>query len=235
MQDERINTLYRLPAKRLHSVLEELKSLRCRQDKGEEVVVPVITLHLKSGRDMTGVLIGMEEDRHEQCILFHLYDSMRMSPTYSVVYLSPGSIEALTLNNIADIAHQFSFGKISRPAPTKLEMKRKLKGISDKFSEKCGKHIDFVIDWMTIPKSEESMSELDELVNDFFCVISDISDEAMAMEIITKSVQQIIFQNSKNDFVSLINDSLTVSTNMEAEPSGRLTRQQLRDMTEDAF
>lgn len=235
MQDERIITLYKLPAKRLFTVLEELKALRSRQDKGEEVVVPVITLHLKSGRDMTGVLIGMEEDRHEQCILFHLYDSMRMSPTYSVVYLNPGSIEALTLNNIADIAHQFSFGKISRPAPTKLEMKRKLKGISDKFAEKCGKRIDFVIDWMTIPKNYESMSELDELVNDFFCVISDLTEDAIAMETITKSVNQVIFQNSKNDFVSLISDSLTVSTNMETEPASRLTRQQLKDLTEDAF
>ena len=235
MKYEMIKRLFKLPPKKIITILGELRDLRKRFDNGEDVVIPIISLHLKSGREYIGMLIDMEEENREQCIIFHLYDPGRKSPTYDVMYLNPRSIATLTLHNVAEIAHQFAFGSIPLPAPTKMEITRKAKDFGNRISEKTGVNIKFDFDWDTIKINDQSMSTLFRILRDCNSIILQLLDDETAREIISGSVETILLVISDKTSASLEEGVLKLSAGLPGEKEVITTRSQLKKLIEEAL
>jgi hypothetical protein len=79
-------------------LLEELAALSRRVGAGEGFARPRVTLHLRSGRDVTGTLLGCAEDHGERVALLL---ETRERESLDVTHISVSSLEALTVYDAA--------------------------------------------------------------------------------------------------------------------------------------
>jgi hypothetical protein len=144
---EQEKALLQLPAKPVSVILEELHAIRQRAAAGEDVIVPLVTLHLHGGRDLPGWIIDLAEDRRGKAVLFHSPGPDIRRPDPDALYLDPGHIQAITVHNAGQVAHLLSFGKIKAPPgvppPTKLELRRKLEALGTAVAEATGAALAF--------------------------------------------------------------------------------------------
>ncbi|MCE1246785.1 MAG: hypothetical protein LWY06_09085 [Firmicutes bacterium] len=239
IKDEKQRALLKLPAKRISTILDELAGLRRRFNSGEDVVVPLVTLILKSGREITGWFISYESDRNETCLLFQLYSIEGRMPTYDILYISPASIEGLIVHNAVDVVHHLSFGKISRPpglpAPSRLDLKRKAREFSEKLSEALGVQVEFEIDWQAMPDYDEVFCALADFLNLCSGVMAELADEEFSREIVAKVLKKIIFRDAPAASAKREADTIILSSPLSGEDQGRFTKNSLREAIESLF
>lgn len=239
IQDEKQKALLLIPPKRIQTILDELANLRDRANKGEDVTIPLTTLHLKNGKDITGWFLGMEYDRNEQCLLFQICSSDYRSYTYDIAYLYPASIEAMTVHNAAEVAHLISFGKVAvppgTPAPTKLELKHKARDLAEAISEALGVDVSLEVDWNVMPDYDEVFIALSTLMNDCAGVIMELASEEFARDIMAKRLQRITFVDAVEPKVKLEEGVLTISSALSGEEKGRFSRFALKEAIESLF
>lgn len=144
---EQEKALLQLPAKPVSVILEELHAIRQRAASGEDVTVPLVTLHLHGGRDLLGWIVDLAEDRRGKAILFHSPGPDIRRPDADALYLDPAHIQAITVHNAGQVAHLLSFGRIKAPPgvppPTKLELRRKLEALGTAVAEASGATLAF--------------------------------------------------------------------------------------------
>jgi len=90
-----------LSAQQLSTMLGVLHDIRKRADKDESIEVPLVTLHLCSGRDLYGWLLDLNQVGATTAILFQ-------SPwpdLMDVLYLELSALEAITVHNAGAIPH----------------------------------------------------------------------------------------------------------------------------------
>src|SRR5690349_5359366 len=85
---EQQRTLESLAALEPLEVLERLVQLRQRAFQAEPVPVPVITLHLRSGRELTGRVLALTAPKGgERSLLCEVAEGDRPSATVAAVYV----------------------------------------------------------------------------------------------------------------------------------------------------
>ncbi|MDY7226807.1 hypothetical protein [Hyalangium rubrum] len=110
-------------AKGVNATLQVLQRLFWRQQAGIPLVLPRMTLLLRSGRGVTGILREVLEDRHEgHSVLVHVPRESGM-PYEDVVIVPVGTIEAISVHDVS------AFGSLRRdapPTPSLLQLRRRL-------------------------------------------------------------------------------------------------------------
>jgi len=238
LKDENLKILSKLPVKRIQTILEVLMDLRRRFNNGEDVPTPLTTIYLKSGRSFSGWLLDMAKDRKEQCLLFQIYYENRMAIDYDVVYFHPHSIDTIVIHNIPKMAHLFSFGKIAapqKPAPSKLELRRKSKEYARTVSGAIGVKIGYDADWKAMPRGEEVMRSLADLLSDVTGALVEIAKDKFSKEEIAKVLKKVFFGAAEEAEVSLEGDTLKIASILPSPPDKKLSRKDLREAIEKAF
>jgi hypothetical protein len=158
-----VEALRRLAAQSIEAAADELLALRRRADGGEEVPVPLVTLHLKSGRDLVGHLLARGGDGGGSCLL-HVPGANGASGRFAsddAAYVPLAAIEALTVHSAGQLALAVA---ALTPVPSRVELSRRVAELGRSLSERAHHGVSVEVDWERLPAGEESMKALAQTV-----------------------------------------------------------------------
>ncbi|GEN06024.1 hypothetical protein SAMN05443572_102858 [Myxococcus fulvus] len=124
-EDER--KLRALSARPLVEVLDDLAALQKRELRGEQVRLPRVTLHLRSGRELSGTILALAQLRQDVFVLVRGGAPSRNDAGSDATYVALGSIEALTVHDAAGFVGTLApegLSPLAEPAPTRLGARR---------------------------------------------------------------------------------------------------------------
>lgn len=230
-RDEVQRALDALPAKTVRTMLNELVTLRTRRKKGESVTVPLVTFHLKSGRDVTGWVLDGDLESTTPSLLVQVPGDLR-NPANDVAYLDPGTVEALTVLAAESSVKEISFGRVAvapgETAPGKLEIQRRLKALSEEVTEKAGKKISLDVAWEGIPDTGDARLLLQGLLDDVGSVLQEISTTGMGKEALAAKVKKVWIGDGPQPTLGIQSGTLVVTANFARGTEGRMIRGAIR-------
>jgi hypothetical protein len=152
--DEKVQALRELGVRSVPTVLADLEHLAERAKEGEPVPQPRVTLHLRSGRDVSGIVLASGSDRRGAALLLHRTGDTGRRPGSDVLYVDPAMIEAVTVHESADVARQLA---ALEPPPSRLDLKRKAADTGSVLSKELGGPIVIELAWNSLPESGEPL------------------------------------------------------------------------------
>lgn len=187
MTDPRRRALWAIEPQSIDRVLNELASLAEREKRGDEVHVPSVTLHLRSGRDVRGAVLALGR---ESSVLFQSGDGDAM-------HLASSSIEALTRHDVARAARA---PDLSKEAPTKLELRRRTAALSPPtaIAEE--------------DPDDDARRALDALVTELSALLASLAEDPLGREAIAEKIARIELRLGSAAAVSLSGGTLTLTT-----------------------
>ncbi len=146
MRDEH-KRLRALPARSPEQILAVLASASAEQSK-REGNLPVATLHLASGRELTGCVIGLVDQRGVAAVVMQTGSTNRHDPGSDATYVGVGSVAAVTVHDAAAIAELLAGGalRVAEPPPTRLAARRSTQDDLSRLSDALGKQIAYRAD-----------------------------------------------------------------------------------------
>jgi hypothetical protein len=119
------------------SVLESLSALSARVRAGLPIERPLVTLHLRSGRDLTGAVLAVADERLRGAqVLLHVAGTSRAAE--EVVFVAVAEVEALRLHDARALDAAPKAGDV----PTPLEAKRRAAALGKSIGEIVGAAIE---------------------------------------------------------------------------------------------
>jgi hypothetical protein len=151
-----IEALGRLTAQSIDAVVDELLALRRRGNAGEGVPTPMVTLHLRSGRDVVGYLLARSNaGAPGEAWLVHVPGAGRGGD--DVAYVPPSAVEALTVHGARQLALAVA---ALAPVPTRLELSRRAAELGRSLSERAHHGVAVEVDWERLPSGDASLKTL---------------------------------------------------------------------------
>src|SRR6185436_861637 len=111
--------LRELTARHPERLLEELGDLARRIRMGEALRRPRVTLHMSSARDLSGFVLDVSHEHNQLTVLLHT------PPDWNVAHVPMKGIEAITVHDVVGLTRPPADAP---PAPSRLELKRRVAG-----------------------------------------------------------------------------------------------------------
>jgi hypothetical protein len=225
--DPREAALFDIVPKKVDELLSELAALRRREKGGEAVRVPFVTLHLRTGRNFTGRVIKLADDkRGGQTVLFQDTGLDLRSPRYDVVHFASTLVEAITVHDAHTLETPPS-SVLRGPTPSKLELKRKIVALEQDLSGRMeGASLSIEIMWDTVPDSEDALVVVQDLVGETEHVLRDLLADPMGLEAIRQKLRKVAIQVGAHASSKMTGTTLTLVTS--ASWNDRLSKDVLR-------
>ncbi|XXF76228.1 hypothetical protein P2318_24660 [Myxococcaceae bacterium GXIMD 01537] len=176
-------------ARSLEELLLRLAELQPLRARGEPVRLPLVTLHLRSGRELKGFLLEVREaPRGGGSVVLHALsaDGRRAEP--DAAFVRPESIEAITVHELPGLAQP---PRDLPPPPTKLELRRKLAQRREALATALGAPVELEVDWERLSPEPEALGALDALGSRAFGVLEELSREPLGLEALRTQVRQV--------------------------------------------
>ena len=228
---ERASPVTRLPARPIDEILDELVALR-RRGGDAETPAPLVTLHFRSGRSLSGRVI----DRVASPRAALLVQVVAGRDDGDALYVDPGAIEALQVHDAAAVASLLSDGKVASAAqprpdlgqpPSRLDLKRRLASDGETLGALLGRAIAVEADWDHAPAAGEPLRALATLAELVLSVLLELGGAADGREALLAQVTRVRLCDGAEG-VLLDGGTLTVSARLDFGASGRLGREVLR-------
>jgi hypothetical protein len=230
--------LYELPAKSVLSVLEVLQDVRNRVRDGEELEEPWVIIFTRGGREVRGWFLDMVDDGGSKWLLLRVPLSDR-DMAMNVMYLELHSVEGILVENMTGIAHLLSFGKIENPVRedvlSPLDLRRKVEKWEAKLAGALGVKVAFEADWQGLPKSDQAVWNVHDLIVDAMAAVTAISSNETGKEEFSKKLRKLKFLDSKEPGAELKGDTLTVKAPFDPKDGKRMRRGDLQSAIEALF
>jgi hypothetical protein len=201
--DERQRAIYALEPKTIDRLLGELADLASRAKRGEELRLPVVTMHLRSGRDLFGHVLAVGRD---SSVLFHSIGRDHRSLDYDAVHLASSSIEAVTRHDVQNVGRA---PDLSKDAPTKLELKRKGASLESTFGELGAK---LSINFGDSELDEDQRRSLADLIEELSRIFGELLGDELGKEAIAQKIERLELRLGSSAEVSLSEKTMTFST-----------------------
>jgi hypothetical protein len=221
-------TLATLKSRAPLELLEELAYLRRRVADGERLVLPLVTLHLRAGRDATGVVREIVRDNRGNWLVLHLA-SFDRAACEDVGFFNLDSVEALTVHDLPAL-DRVPAGLPDPPA--RLEVRRRLAELKSKASALAKTEVACDAAWEHF-EDGEPMRSLDEVIRQLAQALEALGKEAMGLEAIESSVKAISFDVGDHTGVELEGQTLKVAVGKS--PRARATEGDLKKAIEAAL
>jgi hypothetical protein len=239
MTDEIRQALKRLRPETPRAMLAKLQELRAREERGEVVAMPLITLHLQSGVEVSGWFLAMENSGHDQCMLLHLAHRAPEKFSSDVLYLELSKIEGIAIHHTPESLYLLSSDTIAsppgKPAPTALEMKRKARDCQERLSRAIGQSIIFEMNIETAGEKDEELRIFSQMLDDVLAVMLELIQDPYNRQTIRESLEKIAIEPALERNFRREGKSLYLKLPLSPEGSGRMTRQELRQSIEEIF
>lgn len=135
-----MSALERLIARRVDQVLEALAVLKARARAGEASGTPALTLHLTSGREVTGDLL----DYHSREAVAIALGPPTGERTGAVTFVDFLQIAAITVH---DAARLVVLAELNRPVPGQQELAQLGGALAQGVAETTGGPLSFEVEW----------------------------------------------------------------------------------------
>ncbi len=192
--------LRELTARAPERLLEELGELARRIRAGEALRRPRVTLHMASARDLSGFVLDVGHEANQLTVLLHT------PPDWNVAHVPMKGIEAVTVHDVVGLSRPPADAP---PAPSRLELKRRLAGAESHLQVQVGAPISF-----TLPETleEGDLEPLGALVSALSEALGEVTrGENVRMSLIAK-VKRVQLAVGEQPHVTLVGDALTVMT-----------------------
>jgi len=220
--------LLSLSAETPKSILYKILDMRKKANRGENVFVPLITLHLINGKEISGWIIDIS---NRNSVLIQLI-GRDGRPSYDVLYIDETSVLAVAVHNAVSAAQSLC-EKIPDEIPTKLELKRKTREYENKICSEFDVKITLEILWDTIPGASYSL--LNNLLNYSNNIFKELSGEELSKNIIKSSVEKILFCHGEKNEVILNDKILSIIADFSDKRKETFTENSLKDKIEKVF
>ena len=136
-----------LPARTPEQIVAALASVSAEQITSEGNL-PVATLHLASGRDLTGCVLGLVEHRGMASAVMQTGSTSRHDPGSDATYVGLASVAAVTVHDAAVFAELLAGGplQLGEPPPTRLAARRSIAEDSSRLNEALGAQLAYHAD-----------------------------------------------------------------------------------------
>jgi hypothetical protein len=226
---EKLRALQDLAVQPIDAVLEELAALMRRERSGERVRIPRITLHLKTGLNVTGFIlqVGPNPQGPDKLVLAHSIGADPRNPEHDAIYLRMSSIEAVTVHDVPSLALE---PEGLPPPPTRLDITRSAAHLQSTLGDRWGLMVETEISWDSFEDDPETLRALGELVTETGEIFNDLagSDQSLAA---LKRISGIRFAFGPAASVSWDGNRLVITTTAEAQR--RMTQSALARAIED--
>lgn len=230
-----------LPPRTVRALLHDLAGLRRRADDGEDLAIPLASLHLKSGRDVGGGVLALGGDGRDSrnAVIFHLHDPQSHRLSTDVVYLDLDDIEAVTLHDVTAAVHLLARNWTAPPpstsVPTRLELRRRAETFAARVREESGLTLPFVAEVGGAPTGGEALYWLGEAMSEVTGTLVELLRDDMARETLGKALQGVRFVLNRTPGVLLDATTLIVRVAADRGRDGYLSGRALRTAIEDLF
>lgn len=205
-------------------MLEELADLGRRWREGENLRLPRVTLHLASGRELSGIVLDMGSDpMTDPSVLLHTPGPNPGQPDWDVAHVTFPAIQAVTVH---DVPSQGRPPEGAPPPPSRLEVKRHVAALESALAAQL-EGVRVTVAWEEDP---EALRGLDDLVAALNAVLGDLLRDPDGVSALRAKVKQLQLGVAAEPKVSLSEGVLLVFT-AQAHPR-RMTRDQLREEIE---
>jgi hypothetical protein len=221
--------LAELPSQSVGRLLESLVKLRERRDAGEKIRVPYVTLHLRSGRDVSGFVLKLGTSPGPDVnVLLHAPGGDGRAPDYDALYAPVSAIEAVTVHDVPRLS---TAPADAGPAPSRLEVRRRIKELADALSTAMGTTIACALG-DDVPEGEP-MRAVNETVTDAGELLRALAGEEVGLQALKERLQSIQFSSSAQPTVELGAGRLTLIA--AANALQRMSKEHLKAAIERLF
>ena len=210
-------------------LLQELAWLRQRVADGEQLLLPLVTLHLRSGRDAAGVVREIRRESRGSWIVLHQPGFDRPARD-DVGFYSLDSVEAVTVHDLP---------ALDRPPPDlpeppgRLEVKRHMADLKGAVSGALGAPIACDAAWDTFPDGEP-MRALAEAIAQLRRILEELAGEALGLEAIKQKVKAISFAPAAERTGAQM-EAQTLKVEVALTPRLRISQAELKKSVEAAL
>jgi hypothetical protein len=180
---------------RFEHLLQELATRAERIQAGEALPNPRLTLHLHSGRDLHGSLLGLAAQGGTTMLSFLCDTGERFDQT--VTHVPLGSLEAITMHEINRLEEPPS----AQPVPSKLELRRAAKEWQERLQ------LELHSQWR-----DEDLEPLSALLEVLGATLQDLLNETMAREALRQKIRQVRLEVQPQPVVKLEESTLVIAT-----------------------
>lgn len=227
--DER--RLRSLSARALDELVEDLAQLQQRELRGEPVRVPRVTLHLSSGRELSGMVLQLTQLRHGAAVLVRTGAQTRHEAGADATYVPLSAIEALTVHEAASHAEALSRGAPEpsslEPPPTRLAARRAVEGHRRELTALLLQDLGWEVGIDGTPDGEP-LRALVRLSADVASALKATAGDELGRSAITSSLQRVVLVNGQPAGVALEEGVLRVTSPFHQGPGGQLPPRELR-------
>ena len=229
--NEREKALLELPVKAADELLSEMAVLRSRQKEGVAARIPLITLHLRNGRDMQGwvLKVGDAARGAGRQVLLQPQGEGRSS-AWDATYIPLSSVDAVTVHDIPGLDEA---PPGLPPPPGRLQLKRALAELAERLLKDLGKPVVCDIAWDAVPESGEPLRGIGEVIEHVRVITDDLLRDEMGKQSLKAKLGKIWFGIGSQPTVAIQGETLIVTTT--AVPAGRMTRTEIRAAIEKAL
>ncbi len=191
-------------------VLERLAQLRQRAFQAEPVPVPVITLHLRSGRDVTGRVLALTALKTgERALLCEVLEGERPATTIAAVYVPLSAIEAVRVHEVTRVAQAAGLARPMAPV-TRLEVERSAIELSRGVSSAVGKPVAFEVDWKSLPDTPEARRTVLQAMQSAALALRTLAQEEVGKTALAGKLRKVSFTEARRAEAQLSGSTLTV-------------------------
>ncbi len=185
-------------------LLEELGHLSDRVAGGEPLRRPRVTLYLRSGRELSGLVLRVRHQGQLPVVLIHLPGGGR-TPEFDVAHVPLDSVEAVVVHDVVSLDRPPD----SAPSPPgKLELRRRLTAWETSFHTQLGTLIP-----IDLPELHDADVEpLDSLMKQAQQVFDAMAKESLGREALREKVERIRLAVGSLPAVTLNQRTLLITT-----------------------
>jgi hypothetical protein len=216
-----IAALYRLPAKQLEVVLQQLSDLRSKARGGDlpnrsTSPIPDVTLVLRSGQMLTGAVVefAATSSAGSPILLVHL---TKTANSLDTCYISLSEIAGITIHHTSETLHLLAFDHfrpLSQKVPTRLELDRQARAITEALT------IPIALAWTVLPITDLSLQTLATGLQDLQTILKLILADDLGRVALQERVQRIEITCGGQGEVKFVGSTLQIV--------GELVNQDLR-------
>ena len=217
----RNNPILHLQAEDLLSLLCRLTEVRHRLINGEEIELPLVSINAGAKTFRGSVLDVNSRDSKDPIVLMEIAEGEGRFEGTKLAYIKLSAIASLEIHEAGSKKTQatMDIGSPELPAPTKIDLKRKMANFSTWLSDKSGKAISYTMDLASLPADDKVLTTIGSVMNETTGALSEMLLSSAADNTkFKKELTGVTFVAAKNLDVKYSDGVVTISIDA-ASPS----------------
>lgn len=165
-----------LRAESLSNVIRRFVELKQRLVDGEEIELPLVSVTV-ANRTLTGKILDCQNAEVNPVMVMETKEGEGRFNSTRIVYLRVNDIAALEIHDTwsKQVQATLELGPPDAlPAPTKIDLKRKMANFSTWLSESSGRAISYTMDLSTLPANDDLLRAISSVMNETTSGVSEI-------------------------------------------------------------